>query len=65
MLSQRNETLGFASEIDVLFWKQHNFPISASNRSTHWMNDWNRHWEMSLVDTWTISNQIKFPSNEC
>ena len=55
---------GLAPHIHVLFWDQRDFQISFSDRDTS-RNAWHRHWGSFMVDTGTLSNNMKFPSHEC
>ena len=55
---------GPAPRMDVLFWGQHDFQISFSNRDAS-RNVSNRHWRSVMVDTGILSNNMKFLSHEC
>ena len=53
-----------APRMDVLFWGQHEFQISFSNRDMS-RNAWNRHWRSFMVDRGILSNNMTFPSHKC
>ena len=55
---------GPALRMDILFWGQHDFQISFSNRVVSG-NVSNRHWRSVMVDTGILSNNMKFLSQEC
>ena len=55
---------GLAPRMDVLFWGRHDFQISFSNRDTS-RYAWNRYRRSFMVDTGTLSNNMKFLSHEC
>ena len=51
---------GLLPHMDVLFWGQHDFPISFLNKDTS-RNACKLHGRSSLFDTGTLSNNMKSP----